>query len=237
MWSFGQGAGHLVNLTVSTPPDLPPPSSSNQATAWRVIAEPPCFDALDLYDLKSHFHFLTTKKRTYLVNCKKANILRPLLSLFLPQYLISLWRQNTKKHFHFHSSMLISHLKAPSATINITAPTKRDATRRNYQQAREAICFNVECFVASNCYFFNPLTGLLWFFLNGREKCQTPLYDDVKHIMQMEKFISTITKFTLGFSDVVVLISNSERNLRNYLRLVISDLWLSWSGSVTAVYT
>lgn len=62
MWSFGQGAGHLVNLTVSTPPDLPPPSSSNQATAWRVIAEPPCFDALDLYDLKSHFHFLATKK-------------------------------------------------------------------------------------------------------------------------------------------------------------------------------
>lgn len=61
----------------------PPP---NQAAAWRVIAEPPCFDALDLYDLKSHFHFSDHKKRTYLVNCKKSNILPPLLSPLLPPY-------------------------------------------------------------------------------------------------------------------------------------------------------
>lgn len=124
-------------------PPHPPP---NQAAAWRVIAEPPCFDALDLYDLKSHFHFSDhRKKRTYLVNCKKANILPPLLSPLLPPFLISLWKQNAENHFHFHSSMLISHLKAPSATINITAPTERDATMRNYQQSQEAICFNVEC--------------------------------------------------------------------------------------------
>lgn len=144
MWSFQRGAGRLVNLTVGARPD-PLPSSPHRAAAWRVIAEPPCFDALDLYDLKSHSHFSDHKKRTYLVNCEKANIRPPPPSPPLPPYLISLWGQNAEKHFHFHSSVLISHLKAPSATINITAPTKRDATMRNYQQSQEAICFNVEC--------------------------------------------------------------------------------------------
>lgn len=180
MWSFQQGASRLVNLTGGARPD-PRLPSPHQAAAWRVIAEPPCFDALDLYDLKSHFHFSDHKKRTYLVNCKKANILSPRLPPPLAPYLISLWRQNAEKHFHFHSSTLISHLKAPSATINITAPTERDATMRNYQQSQEAICFNVECVLLQLTAIFLILWQLpsdsVW---KTEGSVTTPRYDGVK---------------------------------------------------------
>lgn len=58
-------------------PPHPPP---NQAAAWRVIAEPPCFDALDLYDLKSHFHFSDHRKKEHILLIAKRQIFSPLCS-------------------------------------------------------------------------------------------------------------------------------------------------------------
>lgn len=149
--------------------------------------------------LKAISIFLT-KKRTYLVNCKKANILSPLLAPLLPPCLIFLWRQNAEKHFHFHSSTLISHLKAPSATINITAPTERDATMRNHQQSQEAICFNVECVLLQLTAIFLILWQLSSDTLWKTEGSVTmQLYDRVKYTVQSSSWQENTQDFYWSF--------------------------------------